>query len=296
MKILLATDGSRYSRAAARFLRTIAPEGGPRVDVVSVLPSFDPTVDGGGGWFRAPDHAPRDVAERWVESTELELVGAGFRIRSELITGDPEEALLERCAAGGYDLVVVGVKGRGAAPFFELGHVALGLVRRCPASVLLVRERRTAGPRVEVEPGAPKILIPTDGDQECLEASWRIVETLSSDRAGVEIVSVIEPKSAAVASAGTEPWTEKGEEDDAPSSRRWLDRTLSGLSVNGAQLSGSLLRGRPASEIARWATARNSDLIVLSSRSANGSEERGLGRTLRELAWSAPCSVLMVRA
>jgi nucleotide-binding universal stress UspA family protein len=297
MKILLATDGSRYARGAARFLRTIAPDGGAQVDVVSVLPS--PAGDGDGAgqprWFRAEDHAPLDIARGWVESAELELVGAGLRIRSELVTGDPEDAILNQAATGGYDLVVVGVKGRGAAPFFELGRVALSLVRRSPVSVLLVRDRMTAGPRVQVEPDFVRILIPTDGDQEGLEASWRMVEALSSDRSGVEIVSVIEPRNAVpVADTGDEPWGQASEEE-APLSRRWLDRTLSGLSADGAELSGALLRGRPASEIARWATAHKTDLIVLRSRGGNGSEDTGLGKTLRELAWSAPCSVLMVR-
>lgn len=310
MKILLAIDGSRHAHEAIRLLHTLAERRDFDVEIVavvpraasissvtstpratssapavaaSVAPSGDPSASAGGAPVsesRLEDQVPVDVARAWLSAAETELTSAGLRVRTELLIGSPEEALVERCREGGHDLVVAGVKGRGATPFFELGRVANHLVRWSPASVLLVRKRAASRPPGAGSPDAKgfRILLPTDGHMACLEASRRLVGALSPDQAMVDLVNVEEPSRAA----------------DAP--RRWLSQAAGDLAWGRTRTRSNVLRGRPAAAIARWASASETDLVVLGTGAPRGSTASRLGRTGRELAWSSPCSVLMVRS
>jgi nucleotide-binding universal stress UspA family protein len=288
MKILLATDGSRHARQAVRLLRTLARERDFDVEVVAVLPpatpfaSGDADADAGNGSVlpRLEDQVPPETAREWLAAAAADLTSSGLNVRTDLLVGTPEEALVERCREGGHDLIVAGVKGRGATPFFELGRVATHLVRWSPASVLLVRKRmgRTAARTGTATSRGFRILLPTDGHAECLEASRKVLEALSPDQARVEILNVEEPSEA------------------RDGSRRWLSNAVVGLTWGRALPRSNTLQGRPAAAIARWASASETDLVVLGTGRPLGSTASRLGRTGRELAWSSPCSVLMVRS
>lgn len=294
MKILLATDGSRHSREAIRLLRTLAARRDFDVEIVAVVPPAASVAPGASPLPhpRLEDQVTSDVARSWLAAAEAELATAGLQVRTELLSGTPEVALVERCREGAHDLVVAGVKGRGATPFFELGRVASHLVRWSPASVLLVRKRAARRsmdrpvdrpmdrPMGAESPDAQgfRILLPTDGHAGCLEASRKLVEALSPDQATVDLVNVEAPS--------REPDT----------ARRWLSRAAGDMTWGRSPARSSVLRGRPAAAIARWATASDIDLVVLGTEAPRGSTASRLGRTGRELAWSSPCSVLMVRS
>ncbi|CAN5766322.1 hypothetical protein BH23GEM11_BH23GEM11_19520 [soil metagenome] len=305
MKILLATDGSRYAGEAVRLLRSLGPDRSFQVDLVAVVPetvgpeTSDPATETATVSPRVEDRVRMDVAAGWLDTAAAELEAAGIQVRTEIVHGVPEEALVERCRTGGHDLVVAGVKGRGAAPFFEVGRVARHLVRWAPISVLLVRERaertRGFGTGAESEAGGFRVLVPTDGDAGSLEASWRMLESLTPTDAGVEIVRVLEPsQSRTPIPAGEGTWTTGGSEAREPA-RRWAPSESHGSSRRPPRPESTILRGRPAAAIARWAASNDSDLVVLGLPRTDASGACLLGKTARELTWSSPCSVLMVR-
>jgi len=340
MKILLATDGSRYAGEAVRLLRSLGPHRSFRVDLVAVVPdsaeadagsdaasasasasASDAASDAAPLLPRIEDRVPLEVAEGWLAAAAADLESAGIEVRTDIVHGVPEEALVERCRTGGHDLVVAGVKGRGAGPFFEVGRVARHLVRWAPISVLLVRERAartraaaaavtgaataavTASARGEGEgaAGGFRVLVPTDGNAGSLEASWRMLESLTPSDAGVEIVRVVEPSQARTPiPAGEATWTAgtagtAGTAEARESTRRWASPDPAPSGRRAARPESTILRGRPAAAIARWASTSASDLVVLGLRKPDGSGPCLLGKTARELTWSSPCSVLMVR-
>jgi nucleotide-binding universal stress UspA family protein len=319
MKILLATDGSRYAGEAVRLLRSLGPHRAFHVDLVAVVPDpadaesapasgLDAGLDAGShtGLDAAPmlprieDRVPVDVAEGWLAAAAAELESAGIEVGTDIVHGVPEEVLVERCRTGGHDLVVAGVKGRGAGPFFEVGRVARHLVRCAPISVLLVRERvsrKKGGASASADPETEgfRVLVPTDGNSGSLDASWRMLESLTPSDTGVEIVRVVEPAQARTPiPAGEATWTAGGAEI-RESARRWASAAPTGSARRGPRPESTILRGRPAAAIARWASSNRSDLVVLGLRKSDGSGPCLLGKTARELTWSSPCSVLMVR-
>lgn len=177
MKILLATDGSRYALAAARALAGWFSWPGGAVDLLAVAPPDRP-----GG-----DRRPfgRDIGRerewkgpvgRWLSSTERRLATSGLRVSPTTQVGDPASVVPEVAAGGGYDLVVAGVKGRGREPHLRLGSVARALVEQFPTSLLLVRERVPTGrARRLPKPASPLQTVTVQGAKPASESllAWQ---------------------------------------------------------------------------------------------------------------------------
>jgi len=277
MNIFLATDGSRYSLEAASFLRShLDPGAGVRIELAAVI------EDPGRGPARA---------RQWLERTREELGPDLVPVRSRVLYGSPEDVLVREACR--HDLVVAGVKGSGAAPFFELGRVARTLLRHADCSVLLVRNQRASGrsgtPRHEDADGAPpfRVIVSTALAESGTPAGWSLLQPFALSRASLEVVTVLDR---ATRSSGGGPGV-----DQRDRTRRWLTRTAGRLRVPSGRPRCALLEGRPGAELERRALETGADLLVVGARRGETPGPGPLGSTARELAWRAPCSVLTVR-
>ncbi len=293
MKILLGTDGSRYARHAARFLRNSLDEAQPLgIDVLAVLPGTGPTSSG---------PVNPEFAERWADEAASLFTDLPGEVHTLVTQGDPGRVLVERSVD--YDLVVVGVKGRGAAPFFELGSTALAVIRHASAPVLLVRPpgrdsaRSSAREGVAGHPPRPlQLLLTSDVEDATLETARGLLDRFTRRDAVVELVSVLEPGATLPPPPGRARWSRLPRGEARQLAAGWLDSAVREMGATYASPRGRILEGEPAREIARRAADEASDLIVLGTRCPHAAPGGPLGRTARELAWSAPCSVLLVRA
>ncbi|HVP67666.1 MAG TPA: universal stress protein [Anaeromyxobacteraceae bacterium] len=83
-----------------------------------------------------------DQTDRLLEEWRKLAVGMGApSARCEKAIGDPAAEVLERAKTGGYDLLVVGTRGRTGLAHALLGSVAERVVRRSPIPVLTVHPR-----------------------------------------------------------------------------------------------------------------------------------------------------------
>jgi nucleotide-binding universal stress UspA family protein len=64
---------------------------------------------------------------------------AGLTVVTEVVGGNPHEAILDYVADRGIDVVVMGTHGRTGLDRAVMGSVAERVVRRSPAPVLTVR-------------------------------------------------------------------------------------------------------------------------------------------------------------
>lgn len=173
MRILLGTDGSRCARAAAHFLSRWMDPGGSRVDLVTVVPKRPASQgplrgDRLGSWERW-----RGRAARWQDAVEEPLLSRGYRTTRLVRTGEPAGILVEMSRRKGYDLVVLGARGREDESFFGIGSTALAALDRAPAPVLVVRERdfgyRARRFALSRQASLP-VLLTTDGPPPSLRA------------------------------------------------------------------------------------------------------------------------------
>ncbi len=199
MKILVATDGSSYSREAARFLNNLLHhEVAAQVDIVAVRA----VADSGDQVVRRRARGFHPVAAElpgcstpadWLREARRELTNPRLTIESVELSGDPARLLVERSTSVRYDLVVAGAKGCGATPFFELGSVARALLQDSPASTLLVRKGGGGYARefsADTGHRPAKALIASAGPPAKSESepNWPLIAAFAIDSAEIPVV------------------------------------------------------------------------------------------------------------
>jgi nucleotide-binding universal stress UspA family protein len=129
--ILLATDFSAHSAAAAALACALARDYGARLHVLHVLPL--PILYGEGISAVPPD----DQEER--ATAQLEQIGAGLEVGRRLSEGDPATEILEAARTLPCDLIVLGTHGRTGLRRLLMGSVSEEVVRKAPCPVLIVK-------------------------------------------------------------------------------------------------------------------------------------------------------------
>ncbi len=125
-RVLLATDGSRSSTAAAEALaRRPWPEGSEFRIVTVEEP-----------WLIKPSSGTRDI-----HSVADVLASAGLKATNAVLSGNPKELILEEAKKWNADLIVLGAHGRRGFKRFLLGSVSEAVAMNAHCSVVVVRDR-----------------------------------------------------------------------------------------------------------------------------------------------------------
>ena len=77
--------------------------------------------------------------EKALKDAATALTGAGYRVTSELLPGDPEDVISAKVKDSSIDLLVMGAYGHSRIREFILGSTTTSLIRTCQVPVLLFR-------------------------------------------------------------------------------------------------------------------------------------------------------------
>ena len=137
-RILVAVDGSEPSRRALQLAVSIAERLEAEVVIAHSVVWEPPNP-------KRARLAMRQLAEAFDETGKQVLTGmndevaqSGVKVGLALLHGPAAEAVTKLAAAGDYDLVVVGVRGRNLASRVLIGSVADRIIRTCSRPVLVV--------------------------------------------------------------------------------------------------------------------------------------------------------------
>lgn len=125
-RVLLATDGSPHSDAAAEAAGRVARHAGLPINVVSVVTS-------------SHSDERRNEAERAVASAVARLTGLELKAEGQVAEGRPDDAIIKTAESLGADLIVVGSKGRTGLAKILLGSVAERVIGHAACPVLVVK-------------------------------------------------------------------------------------------------------------------------------------------------------------
>ena len=150
MKILLPTDGSKFSQAALdQAIRQFRPEKAEicALHVIEPLLLVSNVREGDIERIKAAEQRLWERGKELVARAEGQLVGAGFKTSTALEQGDPRAVVVDFAAHWKADLILIGSHGRTGLSRFLMGSVAEYISRHAHCSVEIVRIAATAPSR-----------------------------------------------------------------------------------------------------------------------------------------------------
>jgi nucleotide-binding universal stress UspA family protein len=145
MKILLATDGSEFSLAAARSIAARPWPERTEVKVVCVLHMPDPmaeTWEGSSEAIARIESEYYEEAEEDVTDAEKLIKGAGLKVTSSVLEGYPKAVILDEADRWRADLIVVGSHGRRGVTRLVMGSVSEAIALYADCSVEVIRKNK----------------------------------------------------------------------------------------------------------------------------------------------------------
>lgn len=147
MKILLATDGTKFSRAAVAMISLINLPPESEIKLISVIDVTIPlSVDTYAGYMPPTielENAIREHADKLLSEAKQhvsnKLVESKIIITADVLVGSPESRIVETAEEIKADLIVIGSHGYNRWERLLLGSVSDSVVHHAPCSVLVVR-------------------------------------------------------------------------------------------------------------------------------------------------------------
>ena len=141
-KILIATDGSKYSNAAASEAVAIAKRCGASLIAASVVPyeSISPLgiVHSEMQWELIIEES-RKAAESNIKNVKEIAEKEDVKIEELILEGRPYEAIINAAKEKGVDLIVVGSHGRTGLDRLLMGSVTERIIGHADCAVLVVK-------------------------------------------------------------------------------------------------------------------------------------------------------------
>nr|MDP2192185.1 universal stress protein [Rhodoferax sp.] len=140
MKILLAVDGSPYTKKMLAYLTTHDELFAQVNDytVLTVQPTLPPRARAAVG-KEIVDKYYSDEAEKVLAPVSRFLLRHGIDAKSSWKTGHAGESIAKFADSGKFDLLIMGSHGYGTLVNLVMGSVATQVLARCNVPVLLVR-------------------------------------------------------------------------------------------------------------------------------------------------------------
>ena len=284
MRVLLAADGSKHGTEALRTGFRILSTEDASAEVMCVAPRLHPKRPG-------LQKSVERRAARIAEAVRKELARDGISAKPMVHTGSPASVLI-RCAQS-YDVTVASAQSRNNS-VFGLGPVASRLLEHANSTVLLARPGDTGSPL--------KVLVPVDGSDAAHRALDKLAELVDLSSAEVTLLHVVETPW--IRPVDDQEWFGTEEElDEEPVSELEHEFTLEAEGVieearrklpECGTIETMIYHGIPAEDILTEANSGGYDLVVLAATGGQDLKHRMLGSVSSKVAWSAPCSVLMV--
>lgn len=139
MKILLAVDGSPYTKKMLAYLVTHNLfTNGNTFEVLNVQPALPPHARAAVGKEVVQDYY-LDEAEKVLAPVSEFLLRHGIDAKTSWKSGPAGETIADLAENGKFDLLVMGSHGYGTLVNLVMGSVVTEVLKQCKVPVLLVR-------------------------------------------------------------------------------------------------------------------------------------------------------------
>ncbi|MAU16618.1 MULTISPECIES: universal stress protein [Flavobacteriaceae] len=150
MKIVLAIDGSDFSKIAVKELNRITLPASTEICIINVYEfptAIGPELMATGGslnnYFEEFISGAKKLGDKIVSdaSDTLKSMNKTLTITTNVVSGAPKNVILEKAEEWDADLIVVGSQGQGALSRLLLGSVSQYLATHAKCSVMIARDK-----------------------------------------------------------------------------------------------------------------------------------------------------------
>jgi len=294
--ILIATDFSAASVSSLKLAVWLTRQFGSKLVLAHTLPdlrraahaaSYKARIDLLSGDGEIFDREIRQNSDSRMRQTIIGLDATDIDVKYETLLGEAFVEITHAVQQERYDLVLAGTRGHTKWEELFVGSTAKRLIRKCPASVWIVKAEHTDPPKV--------ILAATDFSDvsrkavlegllvaEQAGADFHLLHVIDSGDVPPDVISRIRRGSS----------LEQEIEEEA---QRRLDGFVNSLGATRVPVESHLIFGTPWKEIQRLVQQLNADLIVIGTVGRNGIEGLLLGNTAEKVLDHCDCSVLTVK-
>ena len=287
MKVLVATDGSKYGQWGLNWVATL-PFFEPAqvialhvLDIASLRAPFlaQPVMAGNERYIQEEIHRMEARSAKTITDTKQQLALLKLKGTARIEQGAVAPVILKR-APKRDGLLVVGSQGLDALDRFMLGSVSTNLIHHATCPVLVIKGE-----------AAPlrRITLATDGSNASAKALAFVLTKFQPDRStgkGGRVpihVSVIHVM----------PFVKYPGLKEA--GRRLVEQSVRKLIKAGFTAEPLCQLGKPAEEIMKVASKHHADLIVMGAKGLGAIARFLLGSVSTKIVQRSPCSVLLVR-
>lgn len=291
-RILIAVDGSDYSKRAAKFgLKLARPYNGE----VNVLHSIEDTFSTGDASEGDQSH-PSQADEILEEISEM-AADIGVTAETRVVERQPSEAIINQASESSTDLIVMGRQGRTGVGERMLGSVTDRVLRNTDVPVLIVPD----GDPVSTDGVTyAHILAPTDGSEAAERAAPYSADIAQHHGATLHLLHVIDLRFEGIFSGGgaSDDFLERLEEQGHNSIDQFAERVgqtdVDTDTAGDTDLRKTVVRGTQHEVIAEYVAENEIDLIVMASQGESGLTGQLLGSVTDRVIRIVDSPVLVV--
>jgi nucleotide-binding universal stress UspA family protein len=295
MKILLATDGSEYSGAAARFLKRFNLTKEDEIVILYAV-NWMPVFSELEAFYVDFGEIKKQVAPKILNSAEDILKTVKAKVSGMFVEDFPDKAIVTTAKEKGIDLIVMGARGLRGFSSYVIGSVTKLVAKHSPKPVLIIKP-----PHQELS-GKLKILFATDGSGQS-DAMGKILSSFPfPEDTEVTIMNVVFPVLSDIPERFALEINDRMKELAAGTREAELRESENILKKAHEFLRGKFSRveektrfGDPSGEILHAAEELNADIIALGSSGMRGIKGM-IGSVSRYVLNHSKCSVLIGKA
>ncbi len=265
-KLLVATDGSKFSKSAIREALNLAKTCSSKLIAVSVVKTnveFEDLVP------QVVEKAEREVREH-LESVKNKALKEG--LDCEIVIHRSEEPfrdIVNDAVKNQVNMIIVGTHGRTGLKRLMMGSVTAKVIGHAPCNVMVV----PMDARITLE----KILIATDGSIYSELASREAISIAKRTNSGLIALSIAK------------------KDENLPVAKESIDMVREVAEREGIKVDALTLKGEPYEVIVKTAKQKNAGLIVVGSHGRTGVERLLMGSVTERVIGHSGTAVLVVR-
>jgi len=282
-QLLFPTDGSEPAKSAFDYALQIASEHGATIHVLNVVDTDDSSVGRRDEVLDVLEQEGTEIVNEAAERAEER----GVSVVSEVVRGDPSEAIVEYSIRSDAELIVMPTHGRRGLDRFLLGSVTERVINTAAVPVVSVNPQ---GSRPLTYP-CQNLLVPTDGSRGAELALSEGIALANATGATLHLLHVVEtgslgPDARSLLTAGE--LTERANDIVTGATE-----AAEAMAVETVESEVTI--GVPSKEIRSYIEANGIDLAILGTHGRTDFGRYMMGGVSAKLVRTSPVPVMWVR-